>query len=228
VSVRELTFDDAPPEQSAATRPYRATEGLVDRLSIIFFQLDKEGRPDLTRPRVQAARTQYHTSLGTVLSRKGEEGADEEVWQQFEAPRERYATLVVKYPTDPSGKVLHEPTGIVILPWDFGEPTYRRLHELAIQQRPLGRNLGSIDLKVECSNSRKQYVKVSVAGQAIWRMKPEAQEKFLGRAIPLYDSVRIGRDIPESELRRLLGLSTVSPSVASDTVDFDDDLLNQV
>jgi len=228
MSVRELTFDDAPPEQSAATRPYRATESLVDRLSIIFFQLDKEGRPDLTRPRVQAARTQYHTSLGTVLSRKGEEGADDEVWDQFEPPRDRYATLVLKYPTEPSGKVLQDPSGIAILPWDFGEPTYRRLHDLTVQQRPLGRNLGSIDLKIECTNSRKQYVKASVAGAAIWRMKPEAMEKFLNRALPLYDSVRIGRDIPESELRRLLGLPAVAPSVAADAFEIDDDLLNQV
>lgn len=205
--VRDMSFDAVPAEPTAGAmvKPYRATEGNTDRLSVIFFPVS-EGAFDLEHPRVLGAKTQYHRSVGTVLSRKGEADADDELWDQLEPARDRYATLIIKYPTDPRGKLITDASGLVILPWDFGDSTYRRLHEIAIQQRPLGRNLGSVDLWVKCSNTRKQFVELSVAGAAGWRIAPDKQEKLLARALPLYQSVRIGRDLPDAELRALLGL----------------------
>ena len=223
MSARDLVFGESPSEPTAA-RPYRGTEGQIDRLSIIFFQLRADGSPDLDKPRLIAAQTQYHASVGTLISRAGEPAADEEIWQACEAARQRYATLVVRYPTDPQGRARQDPAGISILVWDYGESTQRKLHELSAQQIALGRNLGAVDLQIRCTNARKQYLDIAVAGPAAWRTNPTAQQRLLDRAVALYDTVRVGRDLADAEIRRALGLSPLVDAVD----DFPADLINLV
>ncbi|HEY0467559.1 MAG TPA: hypothetical protein VGC79_25335 [Polyangiaceae bacterium] len=227
MTVIDMTFDDAPNE-TAAPRAYRAVERQTDRLSVIFFLPSADGAPDLSRPRVIGAKTQYHKAIGTVISRTGTTGADEELWSEFEPPRTRYATLVLRYPTNSEGRVSGDAAGIQILPWDFGEGTYKRLHDVSQQQRPSKMNLGSIDLYVRCSNTQKQHLEVAVAGPAIWRMKPDAQERLLLRARALYGCVRVGRDVADAELRDRLGLPVQQVAAEPEQeIDYDD-LMNQV
>ncbi len=227
MTVMDMTFDDAPNE-TGAPRAYRAVERQTDRLSVIFFFPSADGTPDLSRPRVIGAKTQYHKAIGTVISRSGTAGADEGIWSELEPPRTRYATLVLRYPTNSDGRISGDAAGIQVLPWDFGEGTYKRLHEVSQQQRPLKMNLGSIDLHVRCSNTQKQHVEVAVAGPAIWRMKPDAQERFLLRARTLYSCVRVGRDVADADLRDRLGLPTKQVAAAPEEVIDYDELMNQV
>ena len=227
MTLLDTTFDEAPLGEPAAPRSYRAAEGRIDRVGIVFFQLGSGGAPDLNRPRVIGDRTQYHRDVGTVVSRTGQVPADEELWAHFEPPRMRYATLVIRYPTDAAGKVGSDAAAIEFLPWDFGEPTFKRLHAVAAQQRELKRNLGAVDLRVTCSNTQKQHVEVSCAGPAIWRMQEDKQRKLLERATTFYSTVRVGRDITDAELRQRLGLPLCEPLASVDEVDVDD-LMRQV
>jgi len=209
MTIHDIDIDAAPESttsSSGAPNRYRAQEGQVDRISLIFFYLNEGGDADLARPRMLAGMVHYHTAVGTVLSRQGDAGADEELWSSFEPARKKFASVVLRYPTDQRGKATKDGE-LQFLPWDFGEPTFRRLHAIAAKQKTLGQNLSHVDLFVSCTNTRRQFVELAVAGPAAWRAVPEKQAGWVARAVHVYDQIQIGRDVPDHELREKLGLA---------------------
>jgi hypothetical protein len=211
VSTHDITFDDDVELPQGRPERYRGREGVTDRIGFVFFRVDPGSKPDLSKPRLVAARVQFHPQLHSVISRQGEPDADESIWARFpEPPRLKAATLVLRYPTDPKGRVQKDQFAapIPMLVWEFGAPIFERLKKLHEEQKAKGSSLGAVDVSCTCTNERYQRFELRVAGPAIWRMREEYAARTVERASKHYSQITVGRDLTDEQLRQELGLIT--------------------
>jgi hypothetical protein len=200
---------------------YKATEGTTDRVAIVLL---RAGPNDLTHARILKGAVRFHPTLGSVLD---DPTVPEELWSSFEQPRDRAVTLIARYPTDPSGRIIKDRLSaqIRILQWEFGPHTLGVLKVVDDTLRAGGKTVGMVDLRVHCTSGRYQRVEVEPVEPCIWRTNAGYSATLLERVRGLESQLRLGKEMTEPQLRAALGLP-LAVAVADD--DDVESLLNQI
>jgi len=204
MALQDLTLDEVGALSSTERlERYKATEGTIDRVAIVLL---RAGANDLTHARILRGAVRFHPTLGSVLY---DATLPAELWNDFEEARDRAVTMIARYPTEPSGRIIKDKLACEtrILQWEFGVPTLGVLKALDETLRVAGKTVGMVDLRVRCTSNRYQRVEVEPLEPCIWRANAGYSATLLDRVRRLEGQLRLGKEMTESQLRGALGLS---------------------
>lgn len=196
----ECAFNDRKVELSVSDR-YKGHRGQTDRLAFISRTLLRGNR--------------HYVATSKRVFRCLTESADKPAicCEKLGAPEQRFAVAVFRYATDQEGEILDSSTckGSFLI-WLISEPKYKELGGCA-RQIPLldeGFDKPQGDLIVKCTEEKFQKLSLLACNCAHWK-KNEAWYKALSAKASqmrwrLNDA--LGKKLPESEVREILGLAS--------------------
>jgi len=211
-------------DEAAAARTqvdfYKGRKNITDRLAVLDLK------------RIQAARRHFHDATkGPVICRssfrrtttQGPDGKTlyNEVMTKKEGCCEmlgesskKFASPVVVYATDPKG-AFRKPFSFELKIWVFGAKIFQTLQEVHKEH-----DLATHDVKVTCTEEQYQNMTIVPCAEAM-----VAHAKFqaeYGVALKNWlDAVHselrraIGRDVPDDEIRKLIGEAPTGAAVAA-------------
>jgi len=117
-------------------------------------------------------------------------------------PNCRFATRVLRYKTDMTGRVIGELSYWMEI-WIFDGYKFRDVKK---KQDEWG-SLANHDLTLTCDNEKFQNVTINVQKQALWKQDRDKVKEHLGEEAKKYDLMKcLGRVVPEDALRRRFAL----------------------
>ncbi len=190
-----------------------AQKALLERATSLnksVDQLTPDERIDLGTVQFKSFKAHYQQGLGFVLSRLGMDGADADVvWKKLPEVKQYFTTLLLVYPMTSEGK--HDVEMIRagkwrMIPWRFGPGTYDQIWNQNDGLRGNQLSIANQDIKLECTDTNYQNMKVSFVGKAAWQNSPQFKKSVLTKAIGMYDKLVPFRAMTTDQLRAKLGL----------------------
>lgn len=176
-------------------------------------QLTPDERIDLGTVQFKSFKAHYQQGLGFVLSRLGMDGIDADaVWKKLPEVKQYFTTLLIIYPMTSEGKhdvELLRAGKYKLIPWRFGPGTYDQIWNLNDGLRGNQLSIANQDIKLECTDTNYQNMKVSFVGKAAWQGSSASsafRKSVLMKAIPMYDKLVPFRALSTDQLRAKLGL----------------------
>jgi len=206
--------------QNKASR-YKGKEGRTDRLSLVWWPVDDDGKPNLgaKSPRFVGANRGYKKGVGYFLV-KGPEYA------KLGRPKKAIATIVVKWPSDNDGTLDRDrlTSGFQVLSWTFSKIRYDQLARLHNEW-----SLGEHDFLFACEDTQYQKGTLTPCKESVFRSIME-NEKAAPIQAKIAADIRtdLARDLSLDEIREKAGMD--SPSITGASVDAGvvDDLLDSI
>ena len=151
------------------------------------------------------------------------------VEKEFGLPEQRFGLVILRYGTDQDGEII-EPTKCKgqFYFWILSEARYSELSDTASKWPLLDKGFGEPqhDLIVKCTETRYQRMQFTPAPEAHWKQKEAWYNAIHRKAMAAFQNLDkvIGRDLPEEELRQLLGASSTPATPPTEGADDDLDL----
>ena len=174
-------------------------------------QLSADEKLDLSVVQFKSFRAHYQQGFGFALSRLGRDGAEaDSVWRKLPEPKQYFTTLLLLYPVNREGK--HDVDAIKagqyrIIPWRFGKGTYEQIWNLNDGLRGNSMSIANQDIRLECTDTNFQNMKVSFVGRAMWQGATNFRKMVLTKSMEMYDKLVPFREMSTDQLRAKLGLT---------------------
>lgn len=205
---------------------YKGKNGVTDRISLCWLNLDGNGKPIIAdpanpdpriTPKFKSYLSHYVPGLGYIAP------VDPYTTERFGAAKPQVITFIVKYQTDKSGQIQGEldPSKVTVMPWKLSIDKYNRLKTTHAEF-----NLTCTDLRTSCKEEKFQNIDFFTCnGRAMWQRNKEVAAFVLSEVRRYESQLRPPRQMTIDQIKEKLGEDT-GPAPAAVSESSFDELMN--